>query len=432
MKTYRNPQSSTWAALSVRPLSNQVSLTSITELVFENVRINKDKAVRLYTKQFDSIDIDTLVVTLSYVRRQANTLPLDIRDAIDKAYENVYTFHQAQLNDPQAVISTMPGVVCWREARPIDRVGLYVPGGSAPLVSTVIMLGVPARIAGCKQVVLATPPDKNGDISPAICYAALKIGVTTIIRVGGIQAIAAMTLGTQSIPAVDKLYGPGNQYVMAAKQYALKYGVASDMPAGPSEVLVIADETADPSFVAADLLSQAEHGPDSQVVLVTTSEKMLEATQIELSLQLDTLPRKEIAQKALNASFAVVMDTVSTAMKFANIYAPEHIILSVKSPRQVAKMVINAGSVFLGKYSPESAGDYASGTNHTLPTNRWARSYSGLSVNDYIKTVSFQQLTKSGLQSLSNTIGILARVEGLEAHARAVDVRFGKNNNDVS
>ena len=424
MKTYRNPRSEAWAALSVRPLSSQVSLTSIAESVFENVRINKDKAVRLYTKQFDDIDIDTLVLPLSYITRQANTLSSGIREAIDKAYENVYTFHQAQLNDPQPITTTMPGVVCWRETRPIERVGLYVPGGSAPLVSTVIMLGVPAYIAGCKQIILATPPNKSGDISPAICYAALKIGVTTVIRVGGMQAIAAMALGTQSIPAVDKLYGPGNQYVMAAKQYALKYGVASDMPAGPSEVLVIADETADPSFIAADLLSQAEHGPDSQVVLVTTSDKILEATQTELARQLTTLPRKEIAQKALNASFAVVMDTVSTAIKFANVYAPEHIILSVKNPRRVAKMIINAGSVFLGKYSPESAGDYASGTNHTLPTNRWARSYSGLSVSDYIRMVSFQQLTKSGLQSLSNTIGTLARVEGLEAHARAVDVRF--------
>lgn len=321
-------------------------------------------------------------------------------------------------------VETAPGVICWQEVRPIEKVGLYVPGGSAPLISTALMLGIPAVLAGCKNIIVCTPPNKLGKVEPAICYVAKKLGVKKIFCVGGIQAIAAMSVGTATIPKVDKIFGPGNQYVMAAKQYAINFGVAIDMPAGPSEVMVIADDSARSDYVAADLLSQAEHGPDSQVVLIAKNKEIANSVKAELKKQLSELPRAEIAKKSLKNSFFIILKTQEAMIDFANIYAPEHLIINTKKPDSFVSEINNAGSVFLGAYTPESAGDYASGTNHTLPTSGWARSYSGLSVRDFQRTVSFQKINKQGLNNLSGTIISLALAEGLEAHANAVRIRL--------
>jgi len=330
------------------------------------------------------------------------------------------------LDVAKETVETVSGVTCWREARPIERIGIYVPGGSAPLISTVLMLGVPAQLAGCGLIVLCTPPNLNGAVNPAICYAAQKVGVNKLALVGGAQAIAGLALGTTSLPQVDKIFGPGNQYVTAAKMVAQKLGVAIDLPAGPSEVMVLADSSANPSYVAADLLSQAEHGPDSQVVLVSASLAIAARVQQELKRQLETLPRKEIATRALANSYSVVFPNLNKALSFANTYAPEHLILSIKRPDLGAAKVMNAGSVFLGNYSPESAGDYASGTNHTLPTGGVARSYGGVSLDSFVKKLTFQSLSLSGLKNLAPTIQTLAQAEGLEAHARAVSIRLKK------
>ncbi|TAL15255.1 histidinol dehydrogenase [Patescibacteria group bacterium] len=427
MKTYRNLARDKWPQLTKRPTSNTENLVQLAKQVFTDVDREGDRALRKYTKQFDNVELGSIRISQKEIEDQAQKLDSKTKTAIDIAYRNIYEFHAKQLTSLESPVAVQSGVVCWREIRPIDRVGLYVPGGSAPLVSTVLMLGVPAKIAGSRQVILATPPDKNGTISPAICYAALKVGITNIVRIGGMQAIAAMTLGTESVLAVDKLFGPGNQYVMAAKQYAERYGVASDMPAGPSEVLVVADQSAYPEFVAADLLSQAEHGPDSQVVLLTTNQTTATDIQKEIECQLATLPRKDIAIKALVNSFCIIFDDISTAIDFANSYAPEHIILSIRRARSTSKRINNAGSVFLGNYSPESAGDYASGTNHTLPTNGWARSFSGLSVESFVRRMTFQKLTKPGLKKLGTAIKTLAETEGLDAHKRAITIRFQKD-----
>lgn len=426
MKTYRNPTQKQWKRLSKRPTDNSDDLTKLAKQIFATVKDEGDKALRRYTTQFDGVDISSIQLTMTDVKKQSTKLASNVRHAIDQAYDNIQVFHSVQVSDVISRITTQDGVDCWREIRPIERVGLYVPGGTAPLISTALMLGIPAQIAGCKQIVLATPPDKDGNISPAICYAALKVGVTELIRVGGMQAIAAMTFGTESVSSVDKAFGPGNQYVMAAKQYAQEFGVAIDMPAGPSEVMIVADISANPAFVAADLLSQAEHGPDSQVVLLTTNKTVTRNVKKELSFQLATLPRKSIAEKALENSFCIEFDAIQSAINFANVYAPEHIILSVVNPKAIAKQINNAGSVFLGNYSPESAGDYASGTNHTLPTNGWARSHGGLSVESFVKKMTFQQLTETGLKSLQTTIETLATAEGLDAHKRAVSIRFNE------
>lgn len=420
------PYSSSSESLLKRPSVGSEKLESVVSAVFADVELSGDEAVKRYTYRFDQVTLDELAIDLSEVRTLADKTPKKLRLALDRAYDNIRKFHKTQVLQVTGKMESSAGVYCWSEARPIDKVGLYIPGGSAPLVSTVLMLGVPAQIAGCREIVMCTPPGKDGRIRPEICYAALKVGVTTLVSAGGAQAIAAMTFGTQSVPSVDKLFGPGNQYVTAAKQYAQKYGVAIDLPAGPSEVMVIADETAVPAYVAADLLSQAEHGPDSQVVLVTTDKTLYSGVESCLEEQLADLPRRGIAAKALENSYCLLVDTRQEAAKFANEYAPEHLILSVETPSEMAKMIVNAGSVFLGNYSPESAGDYATGTNHTLPTSGWARSIGGVGVGSFQKMVSFQRLTREGLKDLADTIVELAQAEGLEAHKRAVTIRLGQ------
>jgi histidinol dehydrogenase len=426
MKLYKNPAKKSWARLCTRPEVASRDLRSIVAEVFQNVAVDGDKALKVYTKRFDGIKLSSIVLSSEEVTVLAKQTPPALRQAIDQAYRNIEKFHKAQeLDVKKQSIEMMPGVLCWREPRAIERVGLYVPGGTAPLISTVLMLGVPAQLAGCREITLCTPPDPNGKINPAICYAALKVGVTKLVRVGGMQAIAALAEGTASVGRVDKVFGPGNQYVTAAKQYAASASkVAIDMPAGPSELLVIADAGANPTFVAADLLSQAEHGPDSQAVLLTDDVKQSANIKKALQAQLKNLPRAKIAQKALDNSFRVVFDSIDTAVEFSNAYAPEHLILSVRRPQAYIPAIQNVGSVFLGDYSPESAGDYASGTNHTLPTNGWSRSYGGVSLDSFVKKVTFQSLTKIGLASLAPTIETLAQAEGLDAHARAVAIRL--------
>lgn len=428
MKTYKNIPKSEWERLCSRPALTKDDLQAFCAEVFAKVQKDGDKAVIGYEKQFSQVNIKSIIVNEETLRAQASKVSTELKKAIDIAYQNIQKFHSQQ-KEPIQKIQTMPGVVCWREARAIEKVGLYIPDGTAPLVSTALMLGVPAQIAGCGQIVLTTPANSDGTINPAICYAALKIGASQVICAGGAQAIAALTIGTKSIPKVDKIFGPGNQYVTAAKQYAVNYGVAIDMPAGPSEVMVIADETADPAFVAADLLSQAEHGTDSQVVLLTTSSAMLSKVKTEISKQLKQLPRNEIAAETLVNSFCMQLSSLSDCMEFANMYAPEHLILSVKNSGKVAATVVNAGSVFLGNYSPESAGDYASGTNHTLPTAGWAKSYGGVSLDSFVKKITFQVISEAGLQKLGPTIELLANAEGLQAHARAVSIRTPGQNN---
>lgn len=425
MKQYNNPPRASWTRLCKRPALEQTGINQTIQSVFDVVKANGDKALTELTKQFDEVKLVELALSQQALEALAEQTTSKVRGAVDVAYNNIEAFHLAQkLDIKKETVETMTGVLSWRESRPIERVGLYVPGGSAPLISTVLMLGVPAQIAGCKEIVLCTPPRKDGTVEPAICYAALKVGATKLVTVGGVQAIAALAIGTDSVPKVDKIFGPGNQYVTAAKQFALKYGVAIDMPAGPSEVMVVADDSANPAFVAADLLSQAEHGTDSQVVLVTTEKKFAAAVNAKLYTQLESLPRKQIAAGALKNSFCVVFDGLDKAMQFVNSYAPEHLILSVKQPGKWAAKVWSAGSVFLGNYSPESAGDYASGTNHTLPTNGWARSYGGVSLESFVKKVTFQSLSKSGLKGLASTIETLAEAEGLEAHKLAVTIRL--------
>lgn len=425
MKVLYNPPVSEWQKLCQRPLLQQQDLIGTVEAIYAAVMKEDDAALMAYTKRFDGVDIAQVVVSPEQITHQASKVPAELKQAIDDAYNNINAFHLIQRREVRdETLEVVPGVVCWRESRAIERVGLYIPGGTAPLVSTVLMLGVPAQIAGCKEVILCTPPNRHAMIEPAICYAAIKIGATKVISVGGAQAVAALTFGTKSVPKVDKIFGPGNHYVTAAKQLAIKYGVAIDMPAGPSEVLVIADESANPAYVASDLLSQAEHGPDSQVVLVAMTKLIAEAVDSELKQQISALARKSIVEQALANSFGIVLETLDEAIAFANTYAPEHLILSVKTPEKCAKKVVNAGSVFLGNYSPESAGDYASGTNHTLPTNGWARSYGGVSLDSFVKKITFQSITKAGLEQLGPTIVTLAKAESLTAHANAVTIRI--------
>lgn len=424
MKDYFNVEKKDWARLCQRPAEDITSLLPKMQAVFEKVRVGGDAAIREYTELYDKVDVESPKVSEVMLKTRAEEVPEAIKQAIDTAFSTITAFHKKQLNSGIAKVSTAKGVTCWQEKRPIDAVGLYVPGGSAPLVSTVLMLAIPAKLAGCQQIILATPPDSSGNIPAPICYAALKTGVTEVFAMGGAQAVAAMSIGTESIPRVSKIAGPGNQYVTAAKCWAFMNGTAIDMVAGPSEVMVVADSTANPDFVAADLLSQAEHGPDSQVVLVSDNTSVIARVKRSLAKQLAQLPRKEIASHALKRSFSLRVGNIEEAIEFANTYAPEHLILAVAEPTRYATLVRSAGSVFLGNYSPESAGDYASGTNHTLPTNGWARSMSGLSVECFQKSVSFQSLTKSGLKLLAPAIEILAKTEGLEAHRRAVSIRL--------
>lgn len=427
MKVYRYPDPSQVNELIARPSIGAKKLDATIAWAFNKIAQSGDAALRELTLEFDEVDIGDVVCSSKGIRSSAKRVEPNLKKAINQAAANIRKFHVAQLQITNK-IETVPGVTCWQEARPIDKVGLYVPGGSAPLISTVLMLGIPAQIAGCKEVVLCTPPDQNGQVDPAICYAALACGITRIARVGGCQAIAAMSLGTESVPQVDKIFGPGNQYVVAAKNNAQKYGVAIDMPAGPSEVMVIADGAANPEFVAADLLSQAEHGPDSQVVLLSADTELINSVKIELKKQLLLLPRSDIARQALSKSFCVLLKSINEAFQFANEYAPEHLILNIDKPETWTGAISNAGSVFLGALSPESAGDYASGTNHTLPTNGWARSYSGVTVDSFQTKLSFQFLTEYGLRNISQTVETLAKAEGLDAHARAVSVRINAIN----
>jgi histidinol dehydrogenase len=426
IKVIKHPNKEDWQKIIKRPVFENTSLEKAVKKILEKVKGKGDQAVRKYTKEFDGVKLKKLAVGEKEIKAAENLLSQELKDAIQQAKSNIEKFHRSQIEEIK-VIETMPGVSCWRRSLGIEKVGIYIPGGSAPLFSTVLMLAIPAVIASCKEIILCTPPTKDGSINPAILYAANLCGITKIFKAGGVQAIAAMSYGTESIPKVFKIFGPGNQYVTAAKQLIQKEGVSIDMPAGPSEVLVIADETTVPEFVAADLLSQAEHGPDSQVILLTTSELIVEKVQQSLKEQLKELPRKEIAEKALANSKIVLLNSIDEAIELSNLYAPEHLILSSDNAEELTGNIISAGSVFIGNYSPESVGDYASGTNHTLPTNGYAAMYSGVSIDSFVKKVTFQQLTKEGLTNIGNTVMQMAEAEGLDAHKNAVAIRLKKN-----
>lgn len=423
MNTIEYPAKESWAQLLQRPVFDNTGLQKSVKKILDKVKAGGDKAVKKFTKEFDAVSVRNLQVSEKEIKDAAGLLSEELKTAILTAKKNIEKFHAAQLSAPE-VIETMPGIKCWRNSVAIEKVGLYIPGGTAPLFSTVLMLAIPAQLAGCKQIVLCTPPQQDGKIHPAVLFAAQVSGVNTIIKAGGVQAIAAMAYGTESVPKVYKIFGPGNQYVTCAKQIIQSEGIAIDMPAGPSEVCVLADETANASFVAADLLSQAEHGADSQSVLVTTSNTLIKEVKDEVQKQLAILPRKDIAAKALIHSKLILVKDMNEAIALVNEYAAEHLIVSCKNDQQLAGQIVNAGSVFLGHYSPESAGDYASGTNHTLPTNGYARSYSGVSIDSFVKKITYQQLSKEGLQNISATVIAMAKAEGLDAHANAVSVRL--------
>ncbi len=423
MQVILHPQQKDWHKLLQRPYTdNNAVLQSVQEILTE-VKEKGDAAVKQLTLKFTGASLAHLAVPEADIRSAAAGLPAELKTAIQQAAQNIETFHRAQLSKP-VVIETMPGIQCWRKSVGIDTVGLYIPGGTAPLFSTVLMLAIPAKLAGCKEVILCSPCDREGRLHPAILHAAQLTGITKIFRIGGAQAIAAMAYGTESVPAVYKIFGPGNQYVTAAKQLVQMQGIAIDMPAGPSEVCVLADDTANAAFVAADLLSQAEHGVDSQVLLVSTAEAFVATVQEELEKQLPLLPRKELAQKALANSRAVVLKNRDEAIALVNEYAAEHLIICCADADAVADGITNAGSVFIGNYSPESVGDYASGTNHTLPTNGFARAYSGVSVDSFVKKITYQKLSADGLKNIAATVVQMAEAEGLQAHANAVKVRL--------
>ncbi|WP_026953850.1 histidinol dehydrogenase [Algoriphagus vanfongensis] len=423
MKMLVNPEDSSWKKELARPVFKTKAINKIVKPILRKIKKNGDKALLKFAHEYDHVDLESLLVDEIEIQAAAAAISPDLREAIQTAKQNIEKFHAAQAN-PELVEEVMPGVVCRRKSMPIQKVGLYIPGGTAPLFSTVLMLGVPAKLAGCKEIVLCTPPNLEGKIHPAILYTAELIGIRKIVKSGGAQAIGALTFGTESVPAVDKIFGPGNQFVTAAKQMATKYGVAIDMPAGPSEVLVYADDSANAAFVAADLLSQAEHGVDSQVVLVTPTEKIAKRIKKEVESQLEELPRKDIAQKALKNSVAVVMESQEKAIDLINFYAPEHLIIAVKNEEEVVDQIVNAGSVFIGNFTPESAGDYASGTNHTLPTYGYARNYSGVSLDSFVKKITYQKISPEGLKVLGPTVEIMAENELLEAHKNAVSIRL--------
>ena len=423
MKKIIHPDRKDWAEILKRPVLNMETLRGTVCEVLERVKSEGDKAVLEYEERFDKVKLESLAVTEAEMKEAEENVPIELKVAILLAQRNIYTFHKKQKFETKKV-ETMEGVTCWQKAVGIEKVGLYIPGGTAPLFSTVLMLAVPARVAGCKEIVLCTPPNKEGKINPAILYAAQVSGVSKIFKAGGVQAIGAMAYGTESVPKVYKIFGPGNQYVMAAKQQVSLHEVAIDMPAGPSEVEVIADETANPAFVAADLLSQAEHGVDSQVVLITTSEKLMEEVEYEVQHQLSRLPRWEIAEKALANSKLILVNDMEEAIAMTNEYAPEHLIIETKNYMELAEKVVNAGSVFLGSLTPESAGDYASGTNHTLPTNGYAKAYSGVSLDSFIRKITFQEITREGIQNVGPAIEVMAANEQLDAHKNAVTIRL--------
>ncbi len=423
MKYYKNPKQEIRNELIQRNEINRSDLSDKVEMILNAVKNQSDEAVFSLTKEYDRVTLSTLKVGFSEIEKAVNEVPEALKKAIIKAKANIEKFHESQVEDSKP-IETIEGVECWRESRPVERVGLYIPGGSAPLFSTVLMLGIPAKIAGCKEVVICTPPNKSGAVNPVILYTANLIGINSIYKVGGAQAIAAMTFGTESIPAVNKIFGPGNQFVTQAKTMVQEYGVAIDLPAGPSEVLVIADNSAEPEFVAADLLSQAEHGEDSQVILLSNDQSVIEETLAEIQIQLEKLPRRKIAQKALSGSYAILLNSLDDCFTLSNNYAPEHLILAVNKAEGYVNKIVNAGSVFLGNYSCESIGDYASGTNHTLPTNGYAKNYSGVSVDSFIKKVTFQKVSDIGLKNIGPSVEIMAEAEGLIAHKNAVAVRL--------
>ncbi len=419
MKIIKFPEVSAYEAILTRPVQDFSVIEQRVVPILAQVKERGDAALKEFALAFDKVSLESLTMPSEQIEQAEASLTTELKQAIQQAYSNIRTFHEAQKQAPQK-IETMTGVTCWRKSVGIDKVGVYIPGGTAPLFSTVLMLGIPAQIAGCREVVLCTPSDH-----PAILYAAGLCGITKIFRVGGAQAVAAMAYGTETIPQVYKIFGPGNQYVTAAKMLVNKEGVAIDMPAGPSEVAVYADETANPAFVAADLLSQAEHGIDSQVLLVSTSESLIDAVNVELEKQLAVLPRAEFAAKALENSQAVLVENEVIALEMLNQYAAEHLILSVANAEEVSDKIYNAGSIFLGNYTPESAGDYASGTNHTLPTNGFAKAYSGVSLDSFVKKITIQHISQEGIQTLGNTIIEMAEAESLKAHANAVRVRLG-------
>ncbi|MEK8179113.1 histidinol dehydrogenase [Flavobacterium buctense] len=428
MKTYINPTPEQWSALAKRQTVPTADLNETVKSIFNDIQKNGSTAVKKYTNYFDGISIENVAISTAEIEKAVAEIPTDLKNAIQIAAENIKRFHQSQKEIPTK-IETTSGVFCWRESRAIETVGIYIPGGTAPLFSSVLMLAIPAKIAGCKNIILCSPPDKTGNINPAILYAAQLTGVTQIYKVGGIQAIAAMTLGTDEIPKVDKLFGPGNQYVTAAKQYSQQLGLAIDLPAGPSELLVIADDTCEPEFVASDLLSQAEHGGDSQVILVTNSEAIVSKVSSAIEKQKAFLPRQSVVEKALENSRALVFQSIQTGIEFSNFYAPEHLILAIEDAENKISLIENAGSVFIGNYSCESAGDYASGTNHTLPTNGYAKNYSGVSLDSFVKKITFQKLASKGLQNLGPTIELMAAAEQLDAHKNAVSIRLKKLQN---
>jgi histidinol dehydrogenase len=433
IKIIKYPAKKDWSELIKRPVSETASLEKAVKKILEKVKVKGDKAVRKFTKEFDGVKLKKLAVSEKEIKAAEKILPQELKQAIQQAKANIEKFHLSQVEEVE-VMETMPGIKCWRKSVGIEKVGIYIPGGTAPLFSTVLMLAIPATIAGCKEIILTSPPSPlssrrgaGGEAHPAILYTAKICGVTKIFKAGGVQAIAAMAFGTESIPKVFKIFGPGNQYVTCAKQLVQQQGTAIDLPAGPSEVLVIADDASVPEFVAADLLSQAEHGADSQVILITPSETVIENVQACIKEQLSHLPRKEIAEKTLASSKIILLKTIDEAIEFSNLYAPEHLILACRNAEELTNKIISAGSVFMGNYSPESAGDYASGTNHTLPTNGYAAMYSGVSVDSFVKKITFQQLTKAGLENIGDTVMQMAAAEGLDAHKNAVSIRLKKN-----
>lgn len=419
----RYPKEEIWKEILQRPALNVSGLYDNVQAILDRVREEGDKALFEYEKMFDKIELQTLAVSEKELAEAAQSVSEELKTAIQTAAKNIEKFHSAQKQEFKK-IETTPGVTCWQKAVPITSVGLYIPGGSAPLFSTVLMLAIPARIAGCSEIVLCTPPDKNGNINPTILYAAQVAGVNRFFKLGGSQAIAAMAYGTESVPKVSKIFGPGNPYVTAAKQIVSLKDVAIDMPAGPSEVEVIADANANPAYIAADLLSQAEHGMDSQSILLTTSAELIEKIEKEVEIQLNKLPRKEITAKSLEHSHLILLKDDSEIIRMTNLYAPEHLIIQTDNYLELAEQIVNAGSVFLGAYSPESAGDYASGTNHTLPTSGYAKAYSGVNLDSFLRKITFQELTKDGLNNLGPTIEIMAAGESLDAHKNAVNIRI--------
>lgn len=422
MKKYYYPTSAELLETLKRPEKNSDDLENLVKEIFDDLKAKGDIALKNYSKKFDNVELTNIKVTEEEFNVAKSNVSADLKEAIQIAASNIVKFHEAQ-KEEVLKIETMPGVTCWRKSVGIEKVGLYIPGGTAPLFSTVLMLGIPAVLAGCKRIVLCTPSDKNGNINPAILYTAQLIGITDVYKVGGIQAIAAMSYGTKSIPKVYKIFGPGNQYVTAAKQFAQQVGIAIDMPAGPSELMVVSDEYSNAAFVASDLLSQAEHGEDSQVVLISTSKVFVEEVEKEVFKQLEFLPRREIAIKALENSAAIVVQQVEI-LSIINEYGPEHLILTTKFNEELIEGVVNAGSVFIGEYTPESAGDYASGTNHTLPTNGYSKQYSGVSLDSYVKKITYQNISKEGIKNIGKTIEIMSEAEGLFAHKNAVTLRL--------